>query len=68
VATTLDGGLQYKSGIAAAIRPGLAGGGACALASAPRTLGCSGAVATRTAVSSHIDATTPFSDGGRTAQ
>jgi hypothetical protein len=67
VASTLDGGLQYKSGIAAAIRPGLAGG-AGALASAPRTLGCSGAVATRTAISSHIDATTPFTDGGWTAQ
>ena len=68
MASTLDGGLQYKSGIAA-IRPGVAGGGgACALASAPRTLGYSGAVATRTAASSHIDATTPFSDGGRTAQ
>jgi hypothetical protein len=68
VASTLDGGLQYKSGIAAAIRPGVAGGGACALASAPRPRGCSPAVATRTAISSHIDATTPFTDGGWTAQ
>ncbi len=57
MASTLDGGLQYKSGIAAAIRWGLADGGASALASAPRTLR-----------SSHIDATTPFSDGGWTAQ
>ena len=68
MASTLDGGLQYKSGIAAAVRSGLAGGGASALASAPRTLRCSGAVATRTAISSHIDATTPFTDGGWTAQ
>jgi hypothetical protein len=68
VASTLDGGLQYKSGIAAAIRPGVAGGDARALQSVPRTLGCSGAAATRTAIPIHIDATTPFTDGGRTAQ
>ena len=64
MASTLDGGLQYKSGIAAAIRPGVAGGGA----GLPRPLVCSLAVATRPAISSHIDATTPFTDGGWTAQ
>ena len=67
MASTLDGGLQYKSGIAAAIRPGVAGGGERPLAGAPRPLGCSGTVATPTAISSHIDATTPFTDGGWTA-
>ena len=64
MASTLDGGLQYKSGIAAAIRPGVAGGGA----GARHPLGYSSAIATRPAISSHIDATTPFSDGGWTAQ
>jgi hypothetical protein len=64
VASTLDGGLEYKSGIAAAIRPGVAGCGA----GARRPLGCSSAIATRPAISSHTDATTPFTDGGWTAQ
>ena len=68
MASTLDGGLQYKSGIAAAIRPGVAGGGERPLADAQRPLGGARAAATRTAISSHIDATTPFSDGGWTAQ
>ena len=39
MASTLDGGLQYKWGIAAAIRPGVAGGGARPLADAPPPLG-----------------------------
>jgi hypothetical protein len=68
VASTLEGGLQYKSGIAAAIRPGVAGGGAGARLGAPHPLGCSRAIATRPAISSHIDATKPFTDGGWTAQ
>jgi hypothetical protein len=68
VASTLDGGLQYKSGIAAAIRPGVAGGGAGARLGTPHPLGCSCAIATRPAISSPIDATTRFSDGGWTAQ
>ena len=68
MASTLDGGLQYKSGIAAAIPPGVAGGGAGAGPSVPRTLGCLGAAATRAAIPIHIDATTPFTDGGWTAQ
>lgn len=68
MASTLEGGPQYESGIAAAIRPGVAGGGTCALADAPRSPGSSRAAATRTAISSQIDATTPFTDGGWTAQ
>ena len=68
MASTLDGGPQHKSGIAAAIRPGVAGAGARALADAPRPLGSSRAAAPRTAISSQIDATTPFTDGGWTAQ
>ena len=68
MASTLDGGLQYKWGIAAAIRPGVAGGGARPLVDAPPPLGSSRAAATRTAISSRIDATTPFTDGGWTAQ
>ena len=69
MASTLEGGPQYESGIAAAIRPGVVGGGACALADAPRSPGSSRAAATRTAISSQkIDATTPFTDGGWTAQ
>lgn len=68
MASALDGGLQYKSGIAAAIPPGVAGGGARPLADAPRPLGSLCAAATGTAISSQIDATTPFTDGGWTAQ
>ena len=64
MASTLVGGLQYKSGIAAAIRPDLAGGGA----GARHRLACSRAVPTRPAISSYIDATTPLTDGGWTAQ
>ncbi len=68
MASTLEGGLQDKSGIASAIRPDAAGAGACAPARAPRTRGCSGIVATPTAISSHTDVTTPFTDGDWTAQ
>jgi hypothetical protein len=68
VASTLEGGLQYESGIAAAIRPGIVGCGERPLAGAPRPLGGSRAAATRTAIPGHIDATTPFTDGGWTAQ
>lgn len=68
MALTLDGGLQYESGTAAAVRSGLTGRSARALRSVPRPLGRSRAGTTRTAMSSQIDATTPFTDGGWTAQ
>ena len=68
MALTLDGGLQYESGTAAAVHSGLAGRDARALPSVARPHARSRAGTTCTAVSSQIDATTPFTDGGWTAQ
>jgi hypothetical protein len=68
LALTLDWGLQYKSGTAAAVRSGLAGRNARAFPGVARPCGRSRAGTTRTAVASQIDATTPFTDGGWTAQ
>lgn len=68
MALTLDGGLQYESGTAAAVHSGLTARSARTLRSVPRPLGRSRTGATRPPISSQIEATTPFTDGGWTAQ
>ena len=62
MASILDGGLGYMSGT------GIAADGASALPTAARAPGSANADDARTGMSSRIEATTPFADGGWTAQ